>query len=342
MNYKITTLAFSTTMIISGCASMGQQGRIGNNDGSDPCFNYLQSVDTIAIYYKDERLKQLTAGAAIGVVSGAALGAGTAALTHGDAALGAIIGGIAGGITGAFVASSYWDSRLKQANQQQALAASYVENDLREDIAKLNQVDRDISALVRCRTQKRDQIRKDFAAGKLTHQQAEQEWKKWGEMINKDREEMKYVGDALENIKKIEDAYNYAASVIEPSSAYNTGRPTYTEATAPIEYAAKSSKKTTAKKSGKSSKKHQSESSKPNALAAKAAPKQGKIKTMVSSVHEKYESINKNKNEFDKLALEAGNSNGFEQINSLLPTIYREPVNSLFTSTALYNRPNWS
>jgi len=44
---------------------------------------------------------------------------------------------------------------------------------------------------------------------------------------------------------------------------------------------------------------------------------------MISSVHEKHESIQKSKDQFDNLALEAGKNNGFEQINSKLFPVYK-------------------
>lgn len=337
MNYKIATVALTSTLIVTGCASMGQQGRIGSNDGSDPCFANLQNIDSIAIFYKDERMKQLMGGAALGAVSGAALGAGTAALTNGDAAIGALIGGIAGGVAGAFVANSYWESRMQQANQQKSLAIGMVEKDLRDDIAKITQVDQEIGALVRCRTQKRDQIRKDFAAGKLTHAQAELEWKKWGDLINKDREEMTYIGEALENIQKIEESYNYAASVIEPG--YASSAPV-AQVAAPVEEEVDitSPKKGKGAKKGKVNKKRQNvagapdKAKKADVTGAKAAPKKGKITTLVASMHEKYESINKNKGAFEQLALEAKNSKGFEQIESSLPAAYRWVANPLLLS----------
>lgn len=340
MNYKIALSAFSITLILSGCASLGQQGRIGKNDGSDSCYLFLEKIDSMAMYYKDERLKKILTGTAIGAVSGAALGIGASALTHSDLTWGAIIGGIAGGVTGAFVANSYWENRLKQANQQKEIAAGYVESDMREDIEKMNKLDNDISALIRCRTQRRDQIRKQYAEGRLTRQQAEQEWQKWGELINKDREEMKYVGEALDNIKKIEDSYHYAATELEGPVTLKSQEEEL--AALDLEFNRQkeeiSAKKLKPKEKNKrikaQKKEHRKKVSalKKQYASGEVAPKEGKLNTLVSSIHEKYESVNTSRNKVEDLAAEASNSNGFEHIESRMRPFYLQPFRVTFIS----------
>ena len=74
------------------------------------------------------------------------------------------------------------------------------------------------------------------------------------------------------------------------------------------------SKKTKKHPKSKKTKSHKHGTSK--AASNQNEHAKSKVTTMVSSIHEKYESINKNKNEFDHLATEANNDKGFEQIES--------------------------
>jgi hypothetical protein len=52
------------------------------------------------------------------------------------------------------------------------------------------------------------------------------------------------------------------------------------------------------------------------------APKVQKVKLLVASIHEKYESIQKNTDKLGKLVMESSNDKGFEQITSQLPVLF--------------------
>ena len=336
MNRKIFLISLSASLLITGCAGMGKSSRIGENDGSDPCFTYLNQLDDAAIYYKDQRMKEIAAGALLGGGAGVLTGL---AIGRSDTAM--IVGGITGAIIGGFAANAYWQNKLRKANNQMDVAIGAVESDVREDIGKLATIDRDMASLVRCRSEQRDQIRKQYSQGILTLQQAQLEWKKWGDLVRKDQMEIKYLDDALDNIRKIEDSYHYAANSYE-SMAFVT--PEMQRQTAmQLEQqkqqvlaaeesqlqAQLSDKKIKKKDKNKLKEQHkqkvaaiQSEFVAKQSTGSNKNARAESLKLMVSSVHEKQESIRKNKEQINNLALEAGNEKGFEQISSqFLPVL---------------------
>ena len=338
MKKKALWIALLTTLLLGGCASMGKDGRIGLNDGSDPCFNHLNRLDDMAIYYKDQRMKDITSG----VVVGAGTGAVAAILAGGNTAA-VVASAVGGGIAGGFAADAYWKNQLQKANNQIGQATTMVENDIKQDANKLATLDSDISALVRCRTEQRDMIKKEFAEKKITLQQAQEKWKKWGDLIKKDQAEMKYLNEALDNIRKIEESYNAAATTIESSTVVtddmqrkwqqdlqmeknkelaNAEQLYKTEITT-RRIKSKEKKKLKQKHKKKIEEINNQYASKEARIKNKVNPNGNPLKLLVSSVHEKHESIKKNKDQLDKLAVEANNNNGFEQINSELPAIYR-------------------
>lgn len=338
MKKKALLVSLSTALLVSGCASMGKGGRIGQNDGSDPCFVYLDRLDEMAIYYKDQRMKDITAGVLIGGGTGVLVG-----MAAGGSSAAMIAGGLTGAIAGGFAADAYWKNQLKKSNNQLEQAISAVGSDLKQDIDKLSSLDKDITELVRCRTNQRDMIKKQFAEGKITIQQAQQEWKKWGDLIHKDQKEIKYLNEALDNIRKIEDSYNVAATAIEsPATITEDMQRKWQQELqmekdreiASAEVALKTqlaAKRIKQKEKSKLNHEHKQKiaeiqnqyASKEAKIKNKENPKGNPLKLMISSVHEKHQSIQKSKAQFDSLALEAGNNNGFEQINSRLSPIYK-------------------
>jgi outer membrane lipoprotein SlyB len=316
MKKKALIVAVSTALLISGCASMGKEERIGNNNSSDPCFVSLNRLDDVAIYYKDQRMKEITTGALLGGAAGAGIGA-----LAGRDTTAMIIGGIAGAIVGGFTADAYWKNKMAKANNQMSVAMAAVEADLRQDVARLSTIDTELQALLRCRINQRDMIRKNYAEKKITQQQAQAEWKKWGDLVRKDREEMKYLTEALNNVKKLEQSYDYAAAAMgsapqpvsqpiqQPQIQPTTGLTSTPEVYEPSVSKPKKTKKLS---------KHKTKAPTTNTQIAKATPssKGESVQLLVASVHEKHQSIQKNKAEIEHLALEANNNKGFEQISS--------------------------
>lgn len=338
MNKTALWTALSTTLLLGGCAGIGKEDRVGLYDGSDPCFNHLDRLDDTAIYFKDQRMKDITAG----VIAGAGTGALTAALAGGNTAT-LIASTIGGAMVGGFAADAYWKNQLQKANNQIDQATYLIENDIKQDINKLSTLDRDIDALVRCRTNQRDIIKKQFAERKITLQQAQEQWKKWGDLIRKDQNEMKYLNEALDNVRKIEDSYNSAATTIESLTVVTDDMQRKWQqelqmeknkeiADADLLYKSQVvTKRITSKEKKKLKLEHKQKIaeinnqyvSKENSIKNKVNPKGNSTKVLASSFYEKYESVQKKKERFDNLALEAADNKGFEQINSQLPPIYR-------------------
>lgn len=277
-------------LLTSGCASLGTSSRIGNNDGNDQCFNQLQKVDELAVYYKDDRIQEIMTGTLAGAAVGAAGGAGIAAAFGNDVGAGALIGSVAGAVSGGFSANAYWEKKLADAQNNKQAAINAVNSDMRAEISHLNKIDAAIDALYHCRTKQRDKIRRDFASGKLSRSQAQAEWQKWAELIDKDKTELAYLGEAIQNMKSIESAYQFASEAMVEGN----DRP---------------------KKSKSSDKKKRVQSNTPS---HKAATKVGNNKGLVSSVVEKVASVEKKTTMTAKMQQESLNPNGFEVINSAL------------------------
>lgn len=333
MKIRSLGVVVSTALVISGCASLGKDGRVGLNDGSDACFVYLDRLDDTAIYYKDQRMTDIAAGVLIGGGTGAMAG-----LAIGRSDTAAIIGGITGAIAGGFAADAYWKNQLQKANNQAEQALNAVAGDVTQDINRLTSVDHDIAALVQCRIAQRDKIKKQFAERRLTLQQAQQEWKKWGDLIRKDQNEMKYLNEALDNIRKIEESYGVASMAAESGTLVTEEMQKRWQQELEMEQAKElaninlaykeqiKAKRIKAKEKKKLSKKHKLEiaaiktkyADKAASIKNKKNPNGNLLKPLVASVHEKQESIQKSKTQIDNLAIEASNDNGFEQIRSQL------------------------
>ncbi|MCX7098665.1 MAG: hypothetical protein NTV43_12265 [Methylococcales bacterium] len=351
MRKQTLVVTLSAAFLVVGCASMGKEGRVGLNDGSDPCFLYLDKLDDTAIYYKDQRMQDIAAGVVIGGATGVMVG-----LLAGKTDTAAIIGGLAGAVAGGFAADAYWKNKLQTSNNQANLAARSIEGDIKSDINRLTSVDNDIAALVRCRTLQRDKIKRLYAERKLTLQQAQQEWKKWGDALRKDREEMKYLNEALDNVKKIEESYNYAATASESSLVITEDmriqwqqelniaeekelavvEETYKEKLSSKRIKSKEKKKLKKEKKQKDEEiKKKYVSKKAEIKNTKVNPKGNPTKLLVAAIPEKTESIKKHQGEHDNLAVEAANDTGFQDIRGQLVPGYNGPEMMVCQATIL-------
>ena len=333
MKLRSLCLSISIALTLGGCAGTMKQNRIGNNDGSDPCYLSLDRLDNIAIYYKDQRMSEITAGVLLGAVTGA----GTAALVGGNSTA-MIISGLVGGISGGFVADAYWKNKMQTLNNQLDMAQAVIERDMQTDIQNISQIDQEISNLVRCRTETRDQIKQQFASGAIKEAEAQKRWKAWGDQLNKDRQEMQYLSDALNNIRKIEQSYSFAANAIENTSyitqemqnkwkAELEAKKTAELAAAEAELHNKLMEKHLSKKTKSTLQKDHKQKlasitdsykAKEDGVNNKINPNGNHLKSLVSTLQEKQESVQKNQAKFDNLSQEATNNRGFEQISGLL------------------------
>lgn len=109
----------SSSLILTGCYSYDD-----GCQGSDP----LDQARCRQVNVRNQLAKNVT----VGVLVGAALGAGFAAAAGGNPALGGLIGAAAGGSI-AF-AKNYYDFKLEEANYNAALAIHNVKLGIQEDI----------------------------------------------------------------------------------------------------------------------------------------------------------------------------------------------------------------
>jgi hypothetical protein len=192
-HFKITALAASI-VIVTGCATpLSREDRIGPDDGSDGCRQYVVALDSTGNFFAEDMLK--------GAVAGAVAGGLVAALTGGssqDIAKGALIGGALGAIGG------YYKSRMEQGRDQAVLA---INNDLAREGDELDKADTAANALVACRLDQRDRIRADYASRRISRDEARRRWSQLQQQVARDNTVMQMVA---ENIGKRQEEYQYA------------------------------------------------------------------------------------------------------------------------------------
>ncbi|HYF09615.1 MAG TPA: hypothetical protein VD970_18500, partial [Acetobacteraceae bacterium] len=123
MRRPLSSIRRSVAVVVSvamlaGCTT--QAGRIGTDDGSDPCRAQLVALDSTGNYFAED----IITGAAVGAIGGALVGGLLGAATGGGSRsilTGAAIGGVTGGVVGG--TSAYFAARQRQARDQAALTA---------------------------------------------------------------------------------------------------------------------------------------------------------------------------------------------------------------------------
>ncbi|MGG5823966.1 hypothetical protein [Falsiroseomonas sp. HW251] len=158
----------TSAALLSGCVST-QMGRIGADDGSDPCRAQVVALDSTGDFFGEDIIR----GAAVGALGGAALGALIAAASGGNSrniAAGAGIGALAGGLTGA--AAGYYSARQRQASDQASLNMA-IANDLSLENAQLDRTQLAFNQLMDCRFGTAQRIRTAYRNGQMTRPQAE-------------------------------------------------------------------------------------------------------------------------------------------------------------------------
>ena len=147
-----------STSLLAGCAPgqfSTQAGRIGPDDGTDACRPQLVALDSTGNYFTADILT----GAALGALGGAAIGG----LATGNWR-GALIGAAAGGALGA--AGGYW-SAVQQQRRDQAGMYAQVQGDLTNENAQIDKTLLAFNQLQDCRYRQAQQVRADYAAGRI-------------------------------------------------------------------------------------------------------------------------------------------------------------------------------
>jgi hypothetical protein len=148
-------VAISTAaLMLAGCVTT-QTGRIGADDGTDPCRTQLVALDSTGDYFAEDILK----GAAIGAVGGALIGA-AAGGDWRSALIGAGIGAAAGAAGGYLVA-------LQRQSTDQASLFRTLSADIDRENAQLDRTQLAFNQLVDCRMNSANTIRRAHREGRL-------------------------------------------------------------------------------------------------------------------------------------------------------------------------------
>ncbi|MBF0179192.1 MAG: hypothetical protein HQM03_04085 [Magnetococcales bacterium] len=197
--YRYTAALVACSMVVSSCVST-RQDRIGADDGSDPCRGNVVALDSTGNFFGEDLLQGALVGAAAGAVAGGLLAAmqGKKKDVGKSALVGAAVGGVAGALGG------YYKNQMQKGRDQAILA---INQDLEKEGAQLDKADLAIKELMACRIRQRDRIRADYAAKRITRDQAQAQWALLQQQVGKDKELMRLV---TENIGKRHDEYKYA------------------------------------------------------------------------------------------------------------------------------------
>lgn len=153
--------ALVVVALLGGCVTTQQQ-RIGAADPADTCRPYVVALDSTGNFFAEDIIK----GALIGAVGGAVLGGILGGGRGSSIAIGAATGAVAGAATGYIYA-------LQQQSQDQAVLASRVSSDLSKENAEIDRAQQAFDQLSDCRFRQAQAVRSDYAAGRITREQAQ-------------------------------------------------------------------------------------------------------------------------------------------------------------------------
>jgi outer membrane lipoprotein SlyB len=154
--------------MLTGCVTT-REGRIGADDGSDPCRTQLVALDSTGNFFAEDIIRGAVIGAAGGAILGGLLAA-AAGGRGGNIAAGAAIGGVAGAAVGG--TAGYWQARQQQAQDQASLRGA-IAGDLQVENANLDRTWLAYNQLMDCRFATANRIRDDLRAGRTSRPLAE-------------------------------------------------------------------------------------------------------------------------------------------------------------------------
>ncbi|MBF8274194.1 MAG: hypothetical protein HW380_3299 [Magnetococcales bacterium] len=167
---------------LSGCAGVNkgveavgvstQEGRIGSDDSSDPCYAELKTLDALGDFYGEDMLK--------GALIGAAAGAGIGFLT-GQKASNVLAGAAIGAAVGA--AGGYWNNQLQKGRAQAKVAAMA---DMEKELAKYDETQVAVEKLSTCRNNSLEKIKQDRIAKRTTPEMAHKQLESFKLLRQKD------------------------------------------------------------------------------------------------------------------------------------------------------------
>ncbi len=158
----------TSAALLAGCVTT-REGRIGADDGTDPCRTQVVALDSTGNFFGEAIIQ----GAAVGAVGGALIGgliAAAAGGRSGNIAAGAAIGAVAGGVTGA--AAGYYNARQQQAGDQASLNTA-IAGDLAKENAELDRTQLAFNQLMDCRFASAGRVRNDLATRRISRDAAQ-------------------------------------------------------------------------------------------------------------------------------------------------------------------------
>lgn len=155
------------SLVLSGCQTIGgPQLELGSVD--EACYPQRKELAGEQDYFS----KSVVETAIKGAVGGAVVGGLTAALTGQSIGQGILIGVVGGAVAGA--GAGYWNALQKQNAQQDSLTVlATMRDDIQQENARINDFRSKFRALIDCRQNQVTKVRADYAANRLTADQAE-------------------------------------------------------------------------------------------------------------------------------------------------------------------------
>jgi hypothetical protein len=145
--------------MLGACST--QAGRIGSDDGSDSCRQYVVQLDSTGNFFGED----IVAGAATGAIVGALLGLAVTGNARG-AAIGAVAGGITGGTAG-------YLNALQRQNQDQAALNNALATDLQRENAQIDRTQLAFDQLMDCRFKRAQDVRNAYRRGGMPRDAAQ-------------------------------------------------------------------------------------------------------------------------------------------------------------------------
>jgi len=170
---EIPLLLALAAALLAGCATQFAE------DVGDPCATERAELRGAQDYYT----KSVLAGAATGAAVGAAAGALTAVLTGSNVAKGALIGGAGGAVLGAV--GGYYKAKQQDAADAAALSGSILK-DVQTENSEIDRATLAFARLRNCRFTAAQQVKSEFAAGRISRAQASSRLDEVKERFNRD------------------------------------------------------------------------------------------------------------------------------------------------------------
>lgn len=183
---------------LAGCVpdSSAPGGQIASND---PCSSQRSQLTSIGDYFEQSMIEGALIGGIVGGLGGLAIGGDAQ-----SAAIGAGVGAVAG------AAAGYYSAKA-EANQDRTVLVRDVYKDLSTENTQIDRTTAAFRSVRACRTAEAGRIRADYAAGRITADQAKAQL---ADVKKKFEWEIAYAEEVSTKMDDRGDEYTYAATEI--------------------------------------------------------------------------------------------------------------------------------